>query len=395
MAETFVLSIGQGTTSTPAIIFDHEGRLAGVAQREHRQYFPHPGWVEHDTAQIWRNTEWVLQQALANQHIEPSQIASIGITSQRETCVLWDRQTGIPLGRAILWQDTRTQELVEALLDDPGEQFFRERCGIPPATYFTAPRLRWLFERDPELRRRAGAGEVLFGTMETWLIWNLTGGPAGGEHITDVTNASRTMLMNLKGLCWDRELLSLFDVPEAMLPRIVSSGGQSWPAVKVLPGVPISGVLGDQQAALFGQTCFDQGEAKCTYGTGAFLLLNTGTELVRSTNGMLTTWPSDWDRRPRSTRWRAQSPWPAPSCSGSGTAWDWFDRHLRSRRWPVPWPTTAAVTSCLPSRVCLRRTGEVRREASSPDSLPMSPRRTWPAPFARRRPGRPSTWSRR
>jgi glycerol kinase len=289
MAETFVLSIDQGTTSTRAIIFDHEGRLAGVSQREHRQYFPHPGWVEHDAAQIWRNTEWVLQQALANQHIEPSQIAAIGITNQRETCVLWDPETGIPLRRAIVWQDTRTQELVEALLSDPGEQFFRERCGIPPATYFTAPRLRWMFERNPELRRRAGAGEVLFGTMETWLIWNLTGGPAGGEHITDVTNASRTMLMNLKGLHWDPDLLSLFDVPEAMLPRIVPSGGESWPAVKVLPGVPIAGVLGDQQAALFGQTCFDQGEAKCTYGTGAFLLLNTGTELVHSTNGMLTT----------------------------------------------------------------------------------------------------------
>lgn len=287
--DKYVLSIDQGTTSTRAVLFDREGRLAGLAQHEHRQSFPRPGWVEHDAAQIWRNTARVLREALADAGLQQEQVAAIGIANQRETCLLWDRATGEPQSPAIVWQDTRTEQYVEELLEDPGEEFFRARCGIPPATYFTAPKLRWLLERSPSLRERGERGDVIFGTMESWLIWNLTGGADGGVHVTDVTNASRTMLMNLRDVAWDAELLSFFGIPEPMLPEIVPSGGVSWPARVVLPGVPIAGVLGDQQAALFGQTCFDAGEAKCTYGTGAFLLLNTGAEVVRSDRGMLTT----------------------------------------------------------------------------------------------------------
>ncbi len=289
MAEQFVLSIDQGTTSTRAILFDRKGRLAGMAQQEHRQVFPRPGWVEHNAMEIWRNTERVIPRALADLKIDPGQIAAIGVANQRETFVVWDRATGKPVTNAITWQDTRTGHLVDELLDDPGEDFFRDRCGIPPAVYFTAPRLTWLMRHNPELRRRADDGELLVGTMETWLIWNLTGGVDGGLHVTDVTNASRTMLMSLSELDWDPELLDFFDVPRTMLPRIVPSSGVIGPARGTLDGVPIAGAVGDQQAALFGQTCFSPGEAKCTYGTGAFLLLNTGEEAVRSRHGMLTT----------------------------------------------------------------------------------------------------------
>jgi len=289
MTERFVLSIDQGTTSTRAILFDRRGRLAGVAQQEHQQIFPRPGWVEHDAMEIWRNTARVIPQAMADLGIGADQIAAVGVANQRETFVVWDKHTGKPVTRAIVWQDTRTGHLVEDLLHDPGEAYFRERCGIPPAVYFTAPRLAWLMRRMPDLRQRAEAGDLLVGTMETWLIWHLTGGVDGGLHVTDVTNASRTMLMSLAKLDWDPELLDYFGVPEAMLPRIVPSSGVIGTAKGVLDGVPIAGAVGDQQAALFGQTCFSPGEAKCTYGTGAFLLLNTGDEAVRSTHGMLTT----------------------------------------------------------------------------------------------------------
>ncbi|MFH8769437.1 glycerol kinase GlpK [Streptomyces sp. NPDC017958] len=289
MAERYVMSIDQGTNSTRCILFDHRGRLVSVAQREHQQHFPRPGWVEHDAVEIWHNLRRVVPEALSGAGLDSGQVAAIGLANQRETTVLWDRRTGAPLGRAIVWQDTRTAPLVESLGRQPGEEFFLERCGLPPSTYFSALRIRWLFDHVKGLEQRAKDGEVLFGTIESWLIWNLTGGTDGGLHITDPTNASRTMLMNIRSLTWDEDLLAFFGVPRSMLPEIRSSAETYDDARALLPGVSITAALGDQQAALFGQTCFSPGEAKCTYGTGSFLLLNTGNDLVRSRNGLLTT----------------------------------------------------------------------------------------------------------
>ncbi|MEW9529259.1 glycerol kinase GlpK [Microbispora sp. NPDC049125] len=289
MAERYVMSIDQGTTSTRCILFDHGGRLVSVTQREHKQHFPRPGWVEHDAVEIWRNLERIGPEALAQAGIGPEQVAAVGIANQRETTVLWDRRTGAPVAPAVVWQDTRADTLVDELARRPDAHVVKERCGLPLATYFAAPTIRWLLDHTPGVRERAERGEVLFGTMESWLIWNLTGGPDGGLHMTDVTNASRTLLMNLHTLDWDDVLLGFFGVPRAMLPRIRPSIQAYGVARRVLPGVRIAAALGDQQAALFGQTCFARGEAKCTYGTGAFLLLNTGTEPVASTHGLLTT----------------------------------------------------------------------------------------------------------
>ncbi|MFI8192382.1 glycerol kinase GlpK [Streptomyces sp. NPDC085946] len=289
MTERYVMSIDQGTNSTRCILFDHQGRLVSVAQREHQQHFPKPGWVEHDAVEIWRNLRRIVPEALSAVGVGAEQVAAVGLANQRETTVLWDRRTGAPLGRAIVWQDTRTAPMVEELRRDPGDAFFLARCSLPPSTYFSALRIRWLFDHVPGLERRAGDGEVLFGTVESWLLWNLTGGADGGLHLTDVTNASRTMLMNTRTLAWDGELLDFFGVPRPMLPEIRSSAEHYGDARAVLPGVPLTAALGDQQAALFGQTCFSPGEAKCTYGTGAFLLLNTGPEVVRSRHGLLTT----------------------------------------------------------------------------------------------------------
>jgi glycerol kinase len=289
MVERYVMSIDQGTASTRCIIFDRGGRLVSVAQQEHQQRFPRSGWVEHDAAEIWRNLQRIVPQALAHAGVGPNQIAAVGIANQRETMVFWDRRTGAPVGKAIVWQDTRTDTLVEDLGRKWGEDFFLERCGLPLKTYFSGPRVRWLFDHAEGLYERAARGEVLCGTMESWLIWNLTGGPYGGLHITDVTNASRTMLMNIRSLTWDDELLTCFGIPRPMLPEIRPSSECYGVARSVLPGVRIGAALGDQQAALFGQTCFAPGEAKCTYGTGSFLLLNTGANLVRSQHGLITT----------------------------------------------------------------------------------------------------------
>ncbi|WP_141576522.1 glycerol kinase GlpK [Actinomadura sp. WMMA1423] len=289
MTERYVMSIDQGTTSTRCILFDHGGRLVSVAQREHRQHFPKPGWVEHDPMEIWRNLERIAPEALAQAGATPGQVAAVGIANQRETTVLWDRLTGVPIGRAIVWQDMRTGPLVDELSRAPGAAMVTERSGLPLATYFSAPRVRWMLDHTPGLRERAERGEVLFGTMESWLIWNLSGGVDGGVHVTDVTNASRTLLMDLHTLSWDDGLLDFFGVPKAMLPEIRSSTETYGTARRVFPGVRIGAALGDQQAALFGQTCFSPGETKCTYGTGAFLLMNTGTTPVKSDNGLLTT----------------------------------------------------------------------------------------------------------
>jgi glycerol kinase len=290
MAEQYVAAVDQGTNSSRCILFDRRGRLVSVAQREHRQLFPRPGWVEHDAEEIWRNVARVVPAAIRQIGAEPSQVVAIGITNQRETSLLWDRVTGRPIGHAVVWQDTRTDRLVTELAGDEGPDRFADLCGLPLTTYFSAPRIRWMLDHTPGLRQRAERGEILFGTMETWLIWNFTGGQNGtGLHVTDVTNASRTMLMNIETLDWDDELLAAFDVPRAILPEIRPSSGVFGNATEVLPGVRIGAALGDQQAALFGQTCFSAGEAKCTYGTGSFLLMNTGQEIVRSKHGMLTT----------------------------------------------------------------------------------------------------------
>jgi glycerol kinase len=289
MVQRYVMSIDQGTTSTRCILFDQRGRLVSVVQKEHQQYFPKPGWVEHDAVEIWRNLARIVPQALTQAGIGAEQVVAIGIANQRETTVLWDRHTGTPTGHAIVWQDTRTDEIVDELARRPGADTIHERTGLPLATYFSAPRIRWLLDRSPSLRDRAERGDVLFGTMESWLIWNLTGGPDGGVHLTDVTNASRTLLMDLRTLEWDEGLLSFFDIPRAMLPQIRSSTEMYGVTTRVVPGITIGAALGDQHAALFGQTCFTAGEAKCTYGTGSFLLMNTGPTPAHSTHGLLTT----------------------------------------------------------------------------------------------------------
>ncbi len=285
----YVLAIDQGTTSTRSIVFDQAGRLVAVRQHEHHQFFPQPGWVEHDAAEIWRNLRRLVPATLADAGIVAEQVAAVGIANQRETTVVWNRRTGEPIHRAIVWQDTRTAALMDSLAADPRAVEVVRRCGLPMAAYFSASRLRWLLENVPGARRRAEDGELLFGTMETWLIWNLTGGPDGGVHVTDVTNASRDMLMNIRTLQWDPQLLDFFDIPAAVLPEIRPSLEVYGLCRELVPGAPIAAALGDQQAALFGQTCFDAGDAKCTYGTGSFLLLNTGSELVNSSHGLIPT----------------------------------------------------------------------------------------------------------
>jgi glycerol kinase len=282
MAQRFVMAIDQGTTSTRCIVFDSNARLVSVAQREHRQYYPKPGWVEQDAVEIWRNVDRIMPQALRDAGIAADQIVALGITNQRETCVVWDRHTGVPVGRAIVWEDIRTEEIVTELAARPGAEEVKARCGLPLATYFSAPSLSWLLDNVAGLRDRAERGDVLFGTMDTWLIWNLTGGVNGGLHVTDVTNASRTMLMNITTQQWDAELLSFFDIPRALLPQIRPTTEIHGRTTRVVPGIEIGAALGDQHAALFGQTCFAEGETKCTYGTGSFLLMNTGTKLIRS-----------------------------------------------------------------------------------------------------------------
>jgi glycerol kinase len=286
----YIGAIDQGTTSSRFIVFDKHGAIVSVAQREHEQIYPKPGWVEHDAAAIWRNTEAVIGEALARGGIKAGELAAVGITNQRETTVLWDRNTGAPLHNALVWQDTRTADLVAAFARNGGQDRFRARTGLPLATYFSGLKLRWLLDNVPGAREKAAAGDALFGTIDTWVLWNLTGGAAGGVHLTDVTNASRTQLVDLQTLDWDDELLAEFGVPQTLLPRIAPSSASYGAAqIAALRGVPIAGILGDQQAALVGQTCFEPGEAKNTYGTGCFMLMNTGTRPVPSTAGLVTT----------------------------------------------------------------------------------------------------------
>lgn len=268
------------------MIFDRSGAIVGSAQQEHRQIYPQSGWVEHDPIEITDRMWDVISRALEDAGLRGSDLTAVGITNQRETAVVWDRETGEPVANAIVWQDTRNSDLVTELGGAEGIDRFRHQTGLPLATYFAGPKVRWLLDSDDRLRSRAAAGELAFGTMDSWVVSQLTG---GSEHVTDVTNASRTMLMDLETLDWSDELCEAIGVPTSMLPRIVPSIGVIAEATGLLEGVPIAGILGDQQAAMFGQTCFDVGDAKNTYGTGCFMLLNTGTELVRSDNGLLTT----------------------------------------------------------------------------------------------------------
>jgi glycerol kinase len=287
----FVLAIDQGTTSTRAILFDHDGVPSGSGQLEHAQHFPRAGWVEHDAIEIRDNTLAVIAQALDAAGASVEDVAAIGITNQRETTVIWDRATGEPIAPAIVWQDTRTQDLVDRLAADGGVGRFQAQTGLPLATYFSATKIAWILDNIDGARARAEAGELAFGTTDSWVLWNLTGGPDGGVHTTDVTNASRTLLMDLATLEWDDALLSAFGVPRALLPEIRSSSeayGEA-AASTPLPGVPIAGILGDQQAATFGQAAFGPGESKNTYGTGNFLIVNTGTAITPSQNGLITT----------------------------------------------------------------------------------------------------------
>jgi glycerol kinase len=285
----YIGAIDQGTTSSRFIVFDKAGAIVSVGQKEHEQIYPKPGHVEHDPLEIWRNTEEVIEQALARKGLKPQDLAAIGITNQRETTLIWDRRTGRPLHNALVWQDTRVDSIVEEFAQDGGHDRLRNKTGLPLASYFSGLKLRWLLDNVPGARDKAQAGDVLFGNIDTWLVWNLTGGINGGCHITDVTNASRTQLMNLRSLDWDEEILTLFDIPKACLPQIRSSSDVYGEATDGLAGVPIAGILGDQQAALVGQACFQQGEAKNTYGTGCFMLMNTGETPFPSKCGLLTT----------------------------------------------------------------------------------------------------------
>ncbi|MCV7104278.1 glycerol kinase GlpK [Mycolicibacterium chitae] len=290
----FVAAIDQGTTSTRAMIFDHSGREVGRHQLEHEQLLPRAGWVEHNPVEIWERTASVLATALNNTKLAAADLAALGITNQRETALVWDRRTGRPLYNAIVWQDTRTDRIAAALDRDGRGDVIRRKAGLPPATYFSAGKVQWILENVDGVRDAAERGDAIFGTPDTWVLWNLTGGPRGGVHLTDVTNASRTMLMDLETLDWDDELLSFFGIPRQMLPGIASSSspepyGVTQGAGPLAGEIPVTGILGDQQAAMVGQVCLSAGEAKNTYGTGNFLLLNTGEKIVRSDNGLLTT----------------------------------------------------------------------------------------------------------
>ena len=289
--EKFILSIDQGTTSSRSIIFNHSGQIVSVGQMEHEQIFPRAGWVEHDPIEVWNNVREVVAQALAKASLNKDDIAAVGITNQRETTVVWDKTTGQPVYNAIVWQDTRTQKIVEALGGEEGAEKYKAKVGLPLATYFSGPKVKWILDNVEGAREKAEAGDLLMGNMDTWVIWNMTGGVEGGVHVTDVTNASRTMLMDLETLSWNESIAADMTIPMSMLPAIKSSSEVYGYGREqgLLGGVAIAGDLGDQQAATFGQACFEPGMAKNTYGTGCFMIMNTGTEIVPSKNGLLTT----------------------------------------------------------------------------------------------------------
>ncbi len=291
MADKFVMAIDQGTTSSRAIIFDHSGRIVSVGQKEHEQIFPRAGWVEHNPIEVWDNVRAVVAEALASASLNAANMAAVGITNQRETTVVWDRVTGEPVYNAIVWQDTRTAKIVDDLGGAQGQDKYKARVGLPLATYFSGPKVKWILDNVEGAREKAEAGRLAMGNMDTWVLWNMTGGVDGGVHVTDVTNASRTMLMDLATLAWDADIAADMTIPMSMLPEIRSSAEVYGHGREegLLGGVPIAGILGDQQAATFGQACFEVGMAKNTYGTGNFMILNTGEDIVPSKNGLLTT----------------------------------------------------------------------------------------------------------
>ena len=289
--EKYVLAIDEGTTSARAIIFNHSGQIVSVGQKEFEQIFPRAGWVEHDAVEIWESVREVIGQALSKASINRHQLSAVGITNQRETAVVWDKNTGEPVYNAIVWQDTRTQKICDELAGDEGPDRFKDTCGLPLATYFSGPKVKWILDNVEGARAKAEAGDLLFGNMDTWVLWNLTGGVNGGVHVTEPTNASRTMLMDVRKLQWDDSMCEVMGIPKSMLPEIKSSSEVYGKASResLLIDTPIAGILGDQQAATFGQACFEKGNAKNTYGTGCFMLMNTGQEAVFSENGLLTT----------------------------------------------------------------------------------------------------------
>ena len=289
--EKYVLAIDEGTTSARAIIFNHSGQIVSVGQKEFEQIFPRAGWVEHDAVEIWESVREVIGQALSKASINRHQLSAVGITNQRETAVVWDKNTGEPVYNAIVWQDTRTQKICDELAGDQGPDRFKDICGLPLATYFSGPKVKWILDNVEGARAKAEAGDLLFGNMDTWVLWNLTGGVNGGVHVTEPTNASRTMLMDVRKLQWDDSMCEVMGIPKSMLPEIKSSSEIYGYGRKngLLIDTPISGILGDQQAATFGQACFHKGMAKNTYGTGCFMLMNTGKEAIFSENGLLTT----------------------------------------------------------------------------------------------------------
>jgi glycerol kinase len=282
----YAAAVDQGTTSTRFMVFDHGGQVASLDQKEHEQIYPKPGWVEHDPMEIWQRTQEVIRTGLDK--IKADDISAVGVTNQRETTVVWERSSGQPVYNAIVWQDTRTDEICNQLASDGGQDRFRAKTGLPIATYFSGPKIKWILDNVDGARDKAQNGDLLFGNIDTFVIWQLTGGTDGGVHVTDVTNASRTMMMDLETLDWDEEILGILDVPRSMLPEIRASSEVYGEAKGDLAGISVAGDLGDQQAALFGQTCFSVGEAKNTYGTGNFLLLNTGNEPVQSKSGLIT-----------------------------------------------------------------------------------------------------------
>jgi glycerol kinase len=290
----FVAAVDQGTTSTRCMLFNDQGQVVTSSQKEHRQIYPQPGWVEHDPLEVWQTTQKVIRESVSKVGAAPGDISAVGITNQRETTLIWDKRTGKPYYNAIVWQDTRTKEICDGLASDGGQDRFRQKVGLPLATYFSGPKIKWILDNVEGVREAADRGNALFGTMDTWLIWWLTGGPSGGVHVTDVTNASRTMLMDLRSLDWDADILEIMGIPRQMLPRIVPSSdpnpwGNTLPDGPFGSAIPVCGDLGDQQSATVGQVCFNPGEAKNTYGTGCFMLLNTGTDIVPSQSGSLTT----------------------------------------------------------------------------------------------------------
>lgn len=383
----YILAIDQGTTSTRAIIFDKKGSIVSTGQLEHEQIFPKPGWVEHDPLEIWSNAREVIGQALGRADITRHDIAAVGITNQRETAVVWDKTTGQPVYNAIVWQDTRTQDIVDRLAADGGVERFKQIVGLPLATYFSGTKIVWILENVEGAREKAEAGDLLFGTTDSWVLWNLTGGVDGGVHATDVTNASRTLFMDLETLSWRDDILDVFGVPRSMLPPEIRSSSEVYGAVEpssLLREVPVAGILGDQQAATFGQAAFDPGESKNTYGTGNFLIFNTGTEIVHSKNGLLTTLGYKLGDDAPHYALEARSPSRARSSSGSATTWASSRARPRSKNWPRPWRTTAGRTSCRRSRASSRRTGVRTPAVRSSASRGTSTRDTSPAPPSRR-----------